>query len=143
MYESRCGLLCSQCPNKEDFGCEGCSNMPEGYWGGACEIKICCEIKKFEHCGRCPDFPCKILKDISYDTETGDDGERLMRCKEWVDKAADNRWSFYRKILIGISIGIILGFIIGIIQEMLTAWLIAGLAVGAGIGFMLHIGRKK
>lgn len=143
MYESRCGLLCSKCANREEYGCEGCINMPEGYWGGSCEIKICCEMKKYDHCGQCNDFPCQLLKDISYDTETGDNGDRLMNCKEWVDKVDDDKWSFKQKLFTGFSSGIIAGLVIGIIQNMLTAWLITGAALGIGIAIMFYITKKN
>lgn len=143
MHESRCGILCSQCTKKEEYGCEGCINMPEGYWGGKCEIKICCEMKKIEHCGLCEDFPCQMIKEISYDPETGDNGDRLLNCKMWLDKSTDDKWSVYRKILLGVSIGITAGLIIGILQSMLTAWLIVGFIVGFGLGLMFHISRKN
>lgn len=117
--------------------------MSEGYWGGECEIKICCDSKKLEHCGFCKEFPCKILREISYDVDTGDDGERLMNCKKWFDDQSNEKWSFYSRILIGLSVGIILGAIIGIIQNMIAAWIFAGILIGSAIGLMLHINRKK
>lgn len=143
MVESRCGLLCSQCPHKEEYGCEGCISMPEGYWGSECEIKACCELKNLEHCGVCKEFPCKLLKDISFDLDTGDDGERLMNCKNWSETKSNLKWSLYNKLLLGFSIGIIIGLIIGVIQNMITAWLFAGSLIGIAIGLIVYISRNK
>ncbi len=117
--------------------------MSEGYWGGECEIKTCCNEKKIQHCGLCKEFPCKLLREISYDDDTGDDGERLMNCKKWAENVSDEKWSFFRRILLGFSIGTISGVIIGAFQNMFGAWIFAGAVIGFGVGLMIHIARKK
>ena len=33
MIESRCGLLCSQCPYRAKTGCAGCIHMDKPFWG--------------------------------------------------------------------------------------------------------------
>jgi len=136
--ESRCGMLCSQCPDREEYDCEGCLNIKETYWGGTCEIKDCCESKNHEHCGQCKSFPCSVLLDISYDTDLGDDGERIMHLKHLADKAADTKSSFMTKIVLGNVTGICLGIIIGALQGATAAWIIAGIIIGNGIALMLH-----
>ena len=86
MVESRCGICCSKLNCKELFGfdCKGCVNESNAPWGD-CEIKICCEGKNLSHCGECTDFPCEALKRFSYDAEHGDNGERILQCKKWIN----------------------------------------------------------
>ncbi len=145
MIESRCGLICSECPDREDYGCEGCISSPVGYWGTPCEIKECCEVKKITHCGQCADFPCEMLKGVSFDADTGDDGERIMVCKLWADTEEDKKLVFYRRIISGLCIGIVSGIIIGVLQDMMTAWLIAGSLLGIVFGIILQVlkGSKR
>ena len=83
VIESRCGLLCSECGYREQMNCKGCVSITKPFWGDACPVKSCCEEKKQEHCGLCPDFPCDLLKQFAYDKEQGDDGKRIEQCKKW------------------------------------------------------------
>ena len=83
MIESRCGLCCSSCEYREKMNCKGCVLMTKPFWGDVCSVKSCCEEKKHEHCGLCPDFPCDLLKQFAYDKEQGDDGKRIEQCKIW------------------------------------------------------------
>lgn len=82
MFESRCGVRCNSCERREKVHCTGCPNMEKPFWGGVCEVKVCCEDKKLNHCGECPDFPCDMLaemgKDQGYDPEP-----RLELCRTW------------------------------------------------------------
>lgn len=85
MFESRCGVCCSDCNRREQVKCKGCTEMPAPFWGGICEVKKCCENKKLNHCGQCTDFPCKTAADMG--KEQGHDPEpRLTKCREWAKK---------------------------------------------------------
>lgn len=83
MNESRCGLLCSECKYREQMGSKGCVNIDKPFWGDACPLKSCCEGKKQEHCGNCPEFPCEVLNQFAYAKEEGDDGKRIEQCRQW------------------------------------------------------------
>ncbi len=82
MIESRCGVVCSECDYREQFNCSGCVNIAVPAWG-QCEVKICCENKKLQHCGECDTFPCMQLNQFAYDAEHGDNGLRIEQCKKW------------------------------------------------------------
>lgn len=58
------------------------------FWG-QCELATCCIGKSLEHCGQCQDFPCDTLKEYSYDSEHGDNGERIRVLQEWSEKGYD------------------------------------------------------
>lgn len=83
MIESRCGLLCSECEYREQMNCGGCILIDKPFWGENCPVKTCCESKKHEHCGKCKDFPCKLLHKFAYDMEESDNGKRIEQCREW------------------------------------------------------------
>lgn len=87
MIESRCGVLCAQCPLRESMGCKGCTNMDKPFWGERCPIKSCCEEKPHTHCGQCPEFPCQQLTEYAHDPEHGDNGLRLEQCRKWREEA--------------------------------------------------------
>ncbi|WP_310604146.1 DUF3795 domain-containing protein [Anaerosporobacter sp.] len=84
MIESRCGIECSKCNSKENFGveCAGCVSIKQPFWG-ECPVKVCCEGKGLENCGFCLEFPCELLNRFSYDKQDGDDGLRIEQCKAW------------------------------------------------------------
>ncbi|MCQ4794215.1 DUF3795 domain-containing protein [Anaerofustis stercorihominis] len=85
MYESRCGVPCSECERKEDVGCIGCLNMEKPFWGGDCHVKKCAEDKDYHHCGECKDFPCEVVSTMG--TEMGFDPKpRLDNLKKWRDE---------------------------------------------------------
>ena len=83
MTESRCGILCSECAYREKMNCAGCIAITQPFWGDTCAVKSCCEEKKHEHCGLCPDFACSLLSQFAYDKEQGDDGKRIEQCRMW------------------------------------------------------------
>lgn len=140
MLESRCGKLCGECAEREEFGCAGCRETPLGeeYWGEECEIKECCQDKEHEHCGLCKEFPCQRLVDISYDPDTGDGGERLVNCKSRADGISDVKIKSLRRFLTCVSIGIAAGTLIGAIQNNFAAWVAAGALTGAAVGLMTY-----
>ena len=82
MIESRCGILCSKCKYREKMNCAGCVNIGKPYWG-ECDVKLCCEKKELENCGKCGEFPCEVLNRFAYDKEQGDNGRRIQQCKTW------------------------------------------------------------
>lgn len=82
MIESRCGILCSECTEGKQLGCIGCAKVDKPFWGD-CPVKICCESKNLEHCGKCSEFPCGLLNEFAYDKEHGDDGKRIEQCRTW------------------------------------------------------------
>lgn len=86
MIESRCGLLCSKCSYREQMGCKGCIEIEKPFWGESCPVKVCCEKKGYNHCGECKEFPCTLLNQFAYDEKQGDNGERILQCKQWASK---------------------------------------------------------
>lgn len=86
MIESRCGILCSECKYKDEFGCKGCTQIDKPFWAEGdtnCPLKCCCESKDKAHCGDCDNFACEQLTAFAYDKEQGDDGKRIEQCKSW------------------------------------------------------------
>lgn len=139
---SKCGMDCGKCSRKEKFGCLGCNNMQSGYWGEKCEIKECCEAKKLEHCGLCSDFPCEMLREISFDEELGDDGERLLNAKKWADESREFSEKKLKNILLGVSLGAVFGAILGAWQDMTAAFVVGGVVIGVGIALLLNFYKK-
>jgi hypothetical protein len=122
MKISYCGLDCENCAVREEVLCEGCKDSETTYWGGICEIKECAvKLQKVPHCGLCKKFPCDLLLDISFDPDTGDDGERIERLKE----LSDNEVTLLDKLrppVLGALIGGISGVIIGALAENTLSW---------------------
>jgi hypothetical protein len=86
MIESYCGLLCSKCEWKESTGCKGCIDLKGKVFWGDCPIAGCCIEKGISHCGECEHIPCELLSQFSHDEEHGDEGQRILQCKEWAGK---------------------------------------------------------
>ena len=85
MFESRCGICCNNCESKESVNCTGCLNMKIPFWGGECEVKSCCEQKQLNHCGECPDFPCKLLSTMGVE-EGYDPQPKIAQCRQWANE---------------------------------------------------------
>lgn len=82
MYESRCGVCCNQCERKAQVNCTGCTTMKLPFWGQECGVKSCCEKRGFNHCGECPEFPCRMESTMGQ--ERGfDPAPRLAMCRKW------------------------------------------------------------
>ena len=82
MYESRCGVRCNVCERKEKVDCKGCLLMVKPFWGGTCEVKVCCEKRGYAHCGMCPEFPCEMCANMG--VEQGfDPAPRLKQLERW------------------------------------------------------------
>lgn len=85
MFESRCGVECNSCEKKSQGICKGCLNIDKPYWGGECEVKNCCEGRKLNHCGECPEFPCRMLSTMG--VEFGFDPlPKVERCRKWAQE---------------------------------------------------------
>lgn len=82
MFESRCGVDCSQCERKTDVSCRGCIYMDKPFWGSPCGVKSCCEEKGLNHCGQCREFPCEMLATMGVD-QGFDPKPKLENCKAW------------------------------------------------------------
>ena len=87
MFESRCGICCSQCEGREDSNCTGCTTMSLPFWGSPCGVKSCCDEKGLDHCGLCTEFPCQMLsgmgKEMGYDP-----APRLAQLEQWAKEAS-------------------------------------------------------
>lgn len=84
MYESRCGICCSQCGRREEVHCGGCTEMEKPFWGGECSVKSCCEQRELRHCGECPEFPCDTVASMGAD-QGFDPAPRLVMCRKWAE----------------------------------------------------------
>lgn len=139
MYQSRCGLLCDECENREKCDCPGCLELEEGNWAGDCDIKKCCEEKQLDHCGLCPDFPCDLLRNTAFDPDEGDDGERLITLRRWANEAAEPKEKERTRVIIGFLSGAVLGAILGAVSGSFWALVFACTLVGSAIGVMINI----
>ena len=82
MFDTFCGLKCSDCEFREKFNCKGCIASGGKPFHGKCEVADCAIAKNKRYCGECENFPCDILKKYSFDKENGDNGARIEHCKE-------------------------------------------------------------
>lgn len=85
IVDSRCGLHCTGCEYKNSCGCIGCIESNGHPFHGECSVALCCQNKGIVHCGECPELPCELLKEYSFDPEHGDTpaGARIEQCKTW------------------------------------------------------------
>jgi hypothetical protein len=74
---ARCGIDCEACEYRAKMNCLGCQAAKGKLFWGECALAKCCMDKGHDHCGQCQDFPCDTLKEYSYDSEHGDNGERI------------------------------------------------------------------
>jgi len=142
---ARCGMDCTECRFAVENDCPGCpySQSPSErkmlFEDEECEVGICCCEKGYDHCGKCPDFPCDTLKAVSLDTETGDGGARRMRLKEIRDREYRIKRSRISFPLTGFCLGISLGIIIGCITGDVVLMTAAGIISGTGLGVMISV----
>lgn len=138
---AKCGMDCTECRFAIENDCPGCM-QGRVFEDEECEVLECCVRKGCEHCGKCSAFPCDTLKAISYDTETGDGGARLLRLKELRDnELRKNRKNLFPAVSGG-CMGIVIGTIIGGISGSFAPWIFAGMIFGAGLGTIIGIGRS-
>ncbi|MGN0664922.1 MAG: DUF3795 domain-containing protein [Huintestinicola sp.] len=149
---AKCGMDCKECRFAIENNCPGCPYIlpPEKREllseDEECEVGICCEGKGFENCSCCTEFPCDILKDVSFDLETGDGGSRLLHIKELADKESAEKWRKISFTVSGAALGACTGLVIGTAAAQTAAWVIAGIIVGIGLGAIIGIsadGRRK
>ena len=88
MHESRCGIRCNICERKEKVDCKGCLNMKKPFCGGVCEVKSCCERKKWDHCGECIDFPCEMLTSIGI-AKVFYSNPMIEQCRIWAEESRE------------------------------------------------------
>lgn len=88
VIDTRCGLSCASCVFRESTGCGGCIATNGHPFHGECSVAICCQDKGLLHCGECPDFPCQMLHEYSFDDKHGDNpkGARIEQCKQWAER---------------------------------------------------------
>lgn len=143
MHQSRCGLLCNECENREKCDCPGCLELEEGNWAGDCDIKKCCEDKLLEHCGLCPAFPCDLLRNTAFDPEEGDDGERLVTLKRWAEEKPIAKRKAISRPLLGLAAGVTAGAVLGAFTGSFGAMVFACALVGTAIGLFIDLSAKK
>lgn len=80
IIESYCGVKCSKCEYKDS--CKGCIKSKGKLAWGECPLALCAIEKGKRFCGECEEFPCDKLKNMSFDKEHGDNGERIENCKQ-------------------------------------------------------------
>lgn len=143
MHQSRCGLLCNECENREKCDCPGCLELEEGNWAGDCDIKKCCEDKLLEHCGLCPAFPCDLLRNTAFDPEEGDDGERLVTLKRWAEEKPIAKRKAISRPLLGLAAGVTAGAVLGAFTGSFGAMVFACALVGTAVGLVIDISDKQ
>ena len=108
MADSRCGLHCTGCEYKQAQGCGGCIETQGHPFYGACPVAQCCQDRGLSHCGQCPELPCQLLWDYSYDPVHGDapGGSRIVQCRSWRGMEIRNFSGFCTLLLeCGFSLG--------------------------------------
>ncbi|MBQ5332326.1 MAG: DUF3795 domain-containing protein [Oscillospiraceae bacterium] len=142
---AKCGMDCTACRFALENDCPGCpyalpaENREKLFEDEECEVGICCGEKGFDTCAQCCDFPCESLREVSFDTETGDGGGRLMTLKAAKDKAYRIKRRKISAPAAGGCLGLITGIIIGCITGEIPAYIAAGLIAGTGLGFIVGI----
>lgn len=79
-----------------------------------------------------------MLREIAFDEELGDDGERLINAKKWADESREKNEKKLKNILLGLALGVVIGAVLGSWQGMAAAFVIGGLIVGAGIAVLIN-----
>lgn len=144
---AKCGMDCTECRFAAENDCPGCpycrpvSEREKLFDDEECEVGKCAEGKGFESCGQCPEFPCELLKEVSFDVETGDGGNRLLRLKELRDKSFRIKRLRIAAPVTGGCLGLLFGIIIGCITGEITTMPIAGTAAGVGLGFIAAVSK--
>lgn len=141
-HESRCGKRCSICPSRAEFNCDGCLSEKPFLASEECEIKLCCEKKGLEHCGDCPDFPCSMLKNMSYDEDDGDDGEQILNCKHWHEDNISVKENKKNNYILCIAIGFICGAVLASIMDSII-WFPLSVFISIAIAYMINITKHE
>lgn len=139
---AKCGMDCTQCRFAEENDCPGCM-QGHLFDDEECPVYDCCVRKGFVHCGECGSFPCAELRDTSFDVETGDGGNRLMRLKELRDKDDALNSRRVTCILTGFILGLTVGIVIGAVSGQMASWIFACITAGCGIGAIISLSGGK
>lgn len=147
---AKCGMDCTECRFAEENDCPGCMySLPPENGGGQklfedeeCEVGICCTEKGYAHCGMCREFPCDALKAVSFDTETGDGGSRLLTLKELHDSGLIQKRRAYGYPAAGGCAGLAAGTAAGCFAGSPFAWALAGLILGVGLGRIIAVSKS-
>ena len=93
-----CGIYCGDCPFL-DTQCTGCGHVKgKPFWtaqmpGGVCPLYDCCRNRKIlEHCGLCPEFPCRTFLELRDPNMTEEAFQKALK---------DRRESLTRRTAIG------------------------------------------
>ena len=78
---SVCGIDCDQCKYKEEQNCSGCKAKQGVVFWGKCDLYACSKDKKLEHCGKCSEFPCEMLKEWA----SSENPERIDNLKKFLE----------------------------------------------------------
>lgn len=144
---AKCGMNCTRCRFAEENDCPGCpycrpvSEREKLFEDEECEVGKCAEAKGYDSCGQCPEFPCEILKEVSFDVETGDGGNRLMRLKELRDGEYRRKRLRISAPVTGGCLGLLAGTIIGCITGEIFTMPFGGTAAGVGLGFIAAVSK--
>ncbi len=83
---SVCGCVCSDCEYLKKSECSGCFKIKGKVWWASyisatvCPIYACViDKKKINHCGRCPEIPCQLWRDLKDPNYTDEQHEESMR----------------------------------------------------------------
>lgn len=136
---AKCGADCSDCDFFLGGSCGGCTASSDE---DGCDIYDCCAAKEHDNCGLCPDFPCDLLRDASFDEEDGDDGDRLVRLKNAADRTENRASSMRSWLASGLLTGLALGIVMGCLSSSLGSWLLGGTVLGTGIGAIIGTVRN-
>jgi len=60
---SICGIDCEKCVIGHANKCQGCKDVKGKVFWGECDLYLCNSKKNQEHCGKCSQFPCTMLKE--------------------------------------------------------------------------------
>lgn len=79
---SICGLDCQACDWREAKNCGGCKETKGEPFYGSCRLATCVKKNGFADCSYCPNLPCPLLTEFSFDKKHGDSGQRIEILKK-------------------------------------------------------------
>ena len=81
-----CGMNCKLCIKhlSESNPCPGCLIDSPNKTKNAlkCKIKKCLETKRVKYCGRCSEFPCKLIKKTRQELQEKIQFFHIRQCKK-------------------------------------------------------------
>ncbi len=91
----------------------------------------------------CSDFPCDLLRNTAFDTEEGDDGERLITLKRWSEEEPASKRKAISRPLLGLAIGVTAGAVLGAFTSGFGAMVFACAIAGTAVGLFIDLSAKK